>query len=118
MYYTFSSSDVKQEVDIDVDFPSRNYSAISINKGDILFNNASLLVNGQNYGTIDLASGLSREYTAQDEIKDTIISLASNKLFIPALAVIVILVIIFIIRVRKKVKYLKRRRIIRRKHNF
>lgn len=118
VYYTFSSSDVKQEVDIDVDFPSRNYSAISINKGDILFNNASLLVNGQNYGTIDLASGLSREYTAQDEIKDTIISLASNKLFIPALAVIVTLVIIFIIKVRKKVKYLKRRRIIRRKHNF
>ena len=73
---------------------------------------------------IKLASGIDREYTAEDMVKNNIINFISSKYFILGIVAIVIIIILFIILIlikrhkRRKRRFLARRSYIRNKHNF
>ena len=103
IYYTFLSTDNL--------YPS-------ITEGDILFENASLLVNGSTYTNVNLISAGSRTYTTSVKAEETVNSISSNKFFIPSIVSIFIILIIIYFNIKRKIRYNKRRRRIRRKHRF
>ena len=121
IYYTFLSTD-NLSPSITVNYAKKDYSTQTINKGDILFENASLLVNGSTYTNVNLVSAGSRIYTTSVKVEETVNSISSKKFFKPSLiAIVIILIILFFnIRrsIRRKIQYNKRRRSIRRKHRF
>ena len=121
IYYTFLSTD-NLSPSITVNYAKKDYSTQTINKGDILFENASLLVNGSTYTNVNLVSAGSRIYTTSVKVEETVNSISSKKFFKPSLiAIVIILIILFFnirINIRRKIQYNKRRRSIRRKHRF
>ena len=121
IYYTFLSTD-NLSPSITVNYAKKDYSTQTINKGDILFENASLLVNGSTYTNVNLVSAGSRIYTTSVKVEETVNSISSKKFFKPSLiAIVIILIILFFnIRrsIRRKIQYNKRRKSIRRKHRF
>ncbi|MCQ2968855.1 MAG: D-alanyl-D-alanine carboxypeptidase [Clostridium sp.] len=114
IYYTFLSTD-NLDPSITVDYENKDYSTQTINKGDILFENASLLVNGTTYTNLNLVSGGSRAYTTSEKIEEAVNSTSSNKIFI--IALFIILIIIYF-NIRRKMHYNKLRKKIRVKHRF
>lgn len=116
IYRTKSIDDVSK-ISKTVEYEDKDFSTTTIKEGDVLFS-GSLLVNGEKFADIDLASGIDREYTTQVKIDQAVTKITSSKLFIPSIIggiVIIIFIILFIIR---KINYNRRRNFIRKKHNF
>ena len=51
-------------LEIRVYYADKDYSKSSIRKGDVLFD-STLIVNGEEYTTVELLSGIDREYTTK-----------------------------------------------------
>ena len=117
IYYTFLSTD-NLYPSITVNYVKKDYSTQTISEGDILFENASLLVNGSTYTNVNLISAGSRTYTTSVKAEETVNSISSNKFFIPSIVSIFIILIIIYFNIKRKIRYNKRRRRIRRKHRF
>ena len=100
IYYTFLSTD-NLSPSITVNYAKKDYSTQTINKGDILFENASLLVNGSTYTNVNLVSAGSRIYTTSVKVEETVNSISSKKFFKPSLIAIVIILIILFFNIRR-----------------
>lgn len=100
-----------------VEYENKDLSKTSIFTGDILFN-GSLIVNGEKVTTIDLASGIDREYTTEVKINQAIDKITSSKLFIVGVIGVIILIIFIILLIIRRIKFNRRRKFIRRRHNF
>ena len=117
IYYTFLSTD-NLYPSITVNYAKKDYSTQTISEGDILFENASLLVNGSTYTNVNLISAGSRIYTTSVKVEETVNSISLNKFFILSIVSIFIILIIIYFNIKRKIRYNKRRRRIRRKHRF
>lgn len=117
VYYTFLSTDTSNPK-ISVNYVDKDYSKSTINKGDILFANADLLVDGKKYTTVNLISSINRNYTTQVKVEESVNEVTKNKYFIPGI-ILVLIILFFIYRsMRRKAYYNRRKRRIRRRHNF
>ena len=100
IYYTLSANE-EQDITTAFNYADKDYSESSIKKGDVLFD-ATLIVNGEKYTTLELLSGLDREYTTKIKIENTINKYASNKIIISIILVLILSLCIYIyIRKRK-----------------
>lgn len=116
VYHTKAIDD-NSVIEKTVEYEDKDFSTTSIKEGDILFN-GSLLINGEKFIDIELASGIDREYTTQVKINQAVNKVTSNKLFIiVVIAVIIILIFLLLLIIRRR-RYNKRRNYIRRRHNF
>lgn len=118
IYYTFNNSEYNQSLNLNksVSFEEKDLSKTTLNRGDILFN-ASLLINGKSYESIELASGIDRIYKEVKPIDKT--SKSFFKTIFIIILIILILFIILIIRIRyvaKRRRFRKKRKLIRKKH--
>lgn len=114
IYYTLSANE-EQDITTAFNYADKDYSESSIKKGDVLFD-ATLIVNGEKYTTLELLSGLDREYTTKIKIENTINKYASNKIIISIILVLILSLCIYIY-IRKR-KLNKRRDFIRKKYNL
>ena len=114
IYYTLSANE-EQDITTAFNYADKDYSESSIKKGDVLFD-ATLIVNGEKYTTLELVSGLDREYTTKIKIENTINKYASNKIIISIILVLILSLCIYIY-IRKR-KLNKRRDFIRKKYNL
>ncbi|MCD2501571.1 D-alanyl-D-alanine carboxypeptidase [Clostridium sp. NSJ-145] len=114
IYYTLSANE-EQDITTAFNYADKDYSESSIKKGDVLFD-ATLIVNGEKYTTLELLSGLDREYTTKIKIENTINKYASNKIIISIILILILSLCIYIY-IRKR-KLNKRRDFIRKKYNL
>ena len=114
IYYTLSANE-EENITTAFNYVDKDYSESSIKKGDVLFD-ATLIVNGEKYTTLELLSGLDREYTTKIKIENTINKYASNKIIISIILVLILSLCIYIY-IRKR-KLNKRRDFIRKKYNL
>ncbi|CUO47997.1 D-alanyl-D-alanine carboxypeptidase family protein [Clostridium disporicum] len=114
IYYTLSANE-EQNITTAFNYADKDYSESSIKKGDVLFD-ATLIVNGEKYTTLELLSGLDREYTTKIKIENTINKYASNKIIISIILILILSLCIYIY-IRKR-KLNKRRDFIRKKYNL
>jgi D-alanyl-D-alanine carboxypeptidase len=115
--YRTRAIDDNSAIEKSVEYENKDFSTTSIKEGDILFN-GSLIINGQKFTDIELASGIDREYTTEVKIEQTIDKIISNKLFIPGIIGLIILIFLVISIIIRRIRYNKRRNFIRRRHNF
>ena len=94
IYYTLSANE-EQDITTAFNYADKDYSESSIKKGDVLFD-ATLIVNGEKYTTLELLSGLDREYTTKIKIENTINKYASNKIIISIILVLILSLCIYI----------------------
>ena len=114
IYYTLSAGQ-DPNVTTAFNYADKDYSKSSIRKGDVLFD-STLIVNGEEYTTVELLSGIDREYTTKIKIENTINKFISNKIII-ALVIILIISLTIYFYIRKR-KINKRRDFIRKKYNL
>ena len=96
-------------------YADKDYSESSIKKGDVLFN-ATLIVNGEKYTTLELLSGIDREYTAKIKIENTFNKLISNKIVIAVIVILIISLAIYLYIRKRKIN--KKRDFMRKKYNL
>lgn len=120
VYYTFSSSD-NSDINTSVAYTYKDLSESSIEKNEVLFD-SKLLINGEEYTSIDLSSGIDREYIPPTKMESLIDKILEHK-FIIIFTVILFILLIFTLQIIRshnirKRRARKRRRTIRSKYNF
>ena len=114
VYYT-TSPDQNSNIETGFTYAEKDYSKSSIKKDDVLFD-ATLVVNGENYTTVELLSGTDREYTNKIKIENTINKIASHKIIITIVIILILLLSIYFY-IRKK-KLNKQKDSIKNKYNL
>ena len=99
VYHTIEN-DGNENVDSKLEFTNpKGYDKKSFKRGDIL-TTAKVMVNGEEVETIDLASGISREYTSPVEV--VIKSASSMFFYVKIVAFILVIIFIYLLLTRKK----------------
>ena len=114
IYYTLSAGQ-DPNVTTAFNYADKDYSESSIKKGDVLFN-ATLIVNGEKYTTLELLSGIDREYTAKIKIENTFNKFISNKIVISVIVILIISLAIYLYIRKRKIN--KKRDFMRKKYNL
>lgn len=97
---TATSTETNKNVASKLDFSTpKGYDKKSFKRGDIL-TTAKVMVNGKEVETVDLASGISREYTSPVEVVTK--SASSMFFYVKIIAFILVLIIIYLLLTRKK----------------
>lgn len=99
VYHTIEN-DGNENVDSKLEFTNpKGYDKKSFKRGDIL-TTAKVMVNGEEVETIDLASGISREYTSPVEVVAK--SASSMFFYIKIIAFILAIIVVYLLLTRKK----------------
>ena len=99
VYHTIEN-DGNENVDSKLEFTNpKGYDKKSFKRGDIL-TTAKVMVNGEEVETIDLASGISREYTSPVEVVTK--SASSMFFYVKIVAFILVIIFIYLLLTRKK----------------
>lgn len=114
IYYTLSAGQ-EQNITTAFNYADKYYSESSIKKGDTLFD-ATLIVNGEKYTTLELLSGIDREYTTKIKIENTFNKFASNKIVIAIIVILIILLAIYLYIRKRKIN--KRRDFMKKRYNL
>lgn len=114
IYYTLSAGQ-EQNITTAFNYADKDYSESSIKKGDTLFD-ATLIVNGEKYTTLELLSGIDREYTTKIKIENTFNKFASNKIVIAIIVILIILLAIYLYIRKRKIN--KRRDFMKKRYNL
>lgn len=97
---TATSTETNKNVASKLEFSTpKGYDKKSFKRGDIL-TTAKVMVNGKEVETVDLASGISREYTSPVEVVTK--SASSMFFYVKIIAFILVLIIIYLLLTRKK----------------
>ncbi|SCJ90098.1 D-alanyl-D-alanine carboxypeptidase dacB precursor [uncultured Clostridium sp.] len=114
IYYTLSAGQ-DPNITTAFNYADKDYSESSIKKGDVLFN-ATLIVNGEKHTTLELVSGIDREYTTKIKIENTFNKFASNKIIIVLLVLLILSLAIYLYIRKRKIN--KKRDFMRKKYNL
>lgn len=122
VYYTALTTDSSNPT-ISVNYGEKDYSKSTISKGDILFTNVDLLVNGEKYTTVNLLSSMDRTYKSgekkvAEKVEETVEKVKKKRNYIPYIIVTIVILYMLYKHIKRKIHYNNRKRRIRRKHNF
>lgn len=116
LYYTIPAGG-DRNITTAFNYADKDYSEASIKKGDALFD-ATLIVNGEKHTTLELLSGLDREYTTKIKIENTLNKVLTFKTIITFCIIIALVILLVVYSYIRKTKQKNKRAFIKTKYNL